>query len=503
METRKILTISFSLLAVCVLAFVGIWIGINWENVKKGLSGTELYTKQDLEKAKEDGYNEALVNTDSLSEQLNYYKELVTTMSAEKNDLQSSNRDFQSRLNDANNRIAELQQSLENGNLTISELQEQIEYLQTVVAEWETANTAIVIFKIDNSVYDMQQVRKGETTTVETPTDTVYVKFNYWTVNGVQVDVSQYVIESNVTFEANVTHYYSFNFLVDGNYLDTYIGVENSFIPSADIPEIPQKNDYRIVGWSLDGENVVDFSQIPFTQNLTFSALYEFITISVNELNVVLRADSDGYYNPYNITQPITPNVINISYQSQQLSPGIDYTISYSNNSSSGVAKAVITGVGKYQGQRTDYYTIEGNIDTDANVVDGHGSMEGYVPVTHAGLTNSIWVGGLVANTKLANAGGDSSIEMTCVVCKWSDGSVTELTTEKPIFTLNLEPKQYVGQGMNVWIEWDTEKNALLADDEDGAYIKLNIETSQSIPADCEIFINDITQHIVQAGHYN
>ena len=64
METKKVLTIVFSLLIVFAFGFVLTWGIINFNKVKDGMSGTELYTNEDIEKSYQDGYDTALKDKD-------------------------------------------------------------------------------------------------------------------------------------------------------------------------------------------------------------------------------------------------------------------------------------------------------------------------------------------------------------------------------------------------------------------------------------------------------
>ena len=71
METKKILGIIFSLVFVCAFAFVLTWAIINFNKVKEGMSGTQIYTNEDLDKAYNDGYNTALENKDEYDALIN------------------------------------------------------------------------------------------------------------------------------------------------------------------------------------------------------------------------------------------------------------------------------------------------------------------------------------------------------------------------------------------------------------------------------------------------
>ena len=60
METKKVLGIIFSILFIGAFAFVLSWGIINFNKVKDGMSGTGVYTKEDLDSAYSDGYKTAL-----------------------------------------------------------------------------------------------------------------------------------------------------------------------------------------------------------------------------------------------------------------------------------------------------------------------------------------------------------------------------------------------------------------------------------------------------------
>ncbi len=60
--TKKVLIAIFSIIIIAAFAFLITWGIINFNKVKDGLSGTGLYTKDDVDKAYNDGYDTALKN---------------------------------------------------------------------------------------------------------------------------------------------------------------------------------------------------------------------------------------------------------------------------------------------------------------------------------------------------------------------------------------------------------------------------------------------------------
>ena len=157
-------------------------------------------------------------------------------------------------------------------NNKISQLQESINYYEQYIASLENGEQVVATFEFDGSVYNIQIVNKNSIVAVTTPTSTDYVIFNYWTVNGEQVDLSTYQITTNTKFVANVTHKYDVKFKVDNTDYDSQIVVENGF---ASLPEEPTKVGYEFDGWSLNGVDIVEsISTTAVTQNVTYQAVF-------------------------------------------------------------------------------------------------------------------------------------------------------------------------------------------------------------------------------------
>lgn len=142
----------------------------------------------------------------------------------------------------------------------------------TAVYELIPADKISLVFEFDNNIYAHETIEKGTTFNIENPQSTNYVRFNYWTINAQQVDLSTYVFTENTTIVANVTYFHYVKFIVDGIPLDSQF-VEDGTLAIA--PVAPEKEDYNFVGWSIDGVNIID----DFTINAdsTFVAVYEMI----------------------------------------------------------------------------------------------------------------------------------------------------------------------------------------------------------------------------------
>ena len=167
METKKVLGVIFSLIFVGLFIFVLTWGVINFNKVKDGMSGTGIYTEQDINSAYEDGYNTALNDKDEYNELINSYRDTITTqtdqisqLKNEVNTLTNQNRDYTTQINNLtqnkeNNEqtIAELELEIADNELTISTLENDIidlnKTIETLNKELENDNAEIQIL-VDN-----------------------------------------------------------------------------------------------------------------------------------------------------------------------------------------------------------------------------------------------------------------------------------------------------------------------------------------------------------------
>ena len=220
------------------------------------------------------------------TEQIEQLNNTISSLQNINSQLQQSNEDnlttissLNSQIESLNEQISDLIEQSQNNssivnslNAQIAQLQQTIEYYEEFVSQFEAGDKVIATFEFDGSVYSVQIVDKNSTLTIEDPTSTDYVQFNYWTVDGEQVDLSSYTITQSTTFVANVTHKYDVKFMVDDQVHNSQIVVENGF---ATLPENPTKEGYEFDGWSINGIDIV--SNITTTQvnsNVTYKAVF-------------------------------------------------------------------------------------------------------------------------------------------------------------------------------------------------------------------------------------
>lgn len=179
-------------------------------------------------------------------------------------------------LNDQINSLTEISQDsvniINSLNSQIDELEQTIAYYEDFVSQFEAGDKVIATFEFNGSVYDVQILDKNSTITIEDPSSTDYLQFNYWTVDGEQIDLSSYTITQSTTFVANVTRKYDVKFMIGDQVHNSQIVVENGF---ATLPENPTKEGYEFDGWSINGIDIV--SNITTTQvnsNVTYKAVF-------------------------------------------------------------------------------------------------------------------------------------------------------------------------------------------------------------------------------------
>lgn len=156
-------------------------------------------------------------------------------------------------------------------NSKIAELQESVAYYENYIANLETGDQIVVTFEFDGSVYNIQMVNKGSKLSVTTPTSTDYVIFNSWQVAGIDIDLDTHTFNENTRVVADVTYRYDAIFKVDNAIYNSQIITKGEF---ATLPVNPTKSGYEFDGWSTDGVNIIDVTNIPVNSTTTYYAVF-------------------------------------------------------------------------------------------------------------------------------------------------------------------------------------------------------------------------------------
>ncbi len=144
MTTKKILGVIFGLVFIGAFAFVLTWGILNWQQVKDGMSGSGLYTQEDLNNAYDDGYNSALKDKSEYDELVNGYRDEITRLIDENskansnyNDLQKENKSLQANISSLESAKSGLQEQVKNYENQVQTLNSTIAENNTKISDYE------------------------------------------------------------------------------------------------------------------------------------------------------------------------------------------------------------------------------------------------------------------------------------------------------------------------------------------------------------------------------
>lgn len=336
--TKKVLISIFSILLICAFAFLITWGVINFNKVKEGMSGTGIYTKADVDKAYDDGYNTALENKSEYDTLINDYKDTITLqtdtisqLNSAKQTLDKNIQDYQSQIStiteqrDAlqvqvdllneeiaaknttiDNLTAEQQALIEQQTQTVSRLNAQITNLNSQIEELNTQMQVNMtsVSQLNNRIAELQRTIAfyeefiGQFETDEQAMVTFEFAGSVYEVKVVNKG------EKVAITTPESSEYLIFNgWTLNGEPVDlsTYIVTENVRIVAdvtykyvvdftvdgktkstqvvenghyATEPTKPKKTGYTFKYWTLDGETEVHFDQFPIVANTTFIAKF-------------------------------------------------------------------------------------------------------------------------------------------------------------------------------------------------------------------------------------
>ncbi len=139
----------------------------------------------------------------------------------------------------------------------------------------------LVTFMYDGEVKSTQTIHQGESVTIPEIESTAYKIFNYWTINGIAVDVSAYTFTEDTVITANITYKYDVKFVSENEELSSEI-VEKGLLATAPATNpTTTREHYVFAGWSADGTELVDVLNYPINENTTFTAIFELEKFTV------------------------------------------------------------------------------------------------------------------------------------------------------------------------------------------------------------------------------
>lgn len=199
--------------------------------------------------------------------------------------------------------IAKLSTNMTNALNSISALNSQIlqmhrsiDCYEQYIATLESETEVLATFEFDGSIYNIQIIPRGGHVLVDPPFSSDYITFNYWMVDGKEVDIQSYGVETSTRFVANITYKHLVKFMSDDDVIASEIIAEDM---SPILPTNPTKEGYEFLGWSLNGSDVVDVENYHTLSDITFTAkfvkLYTVTFIYDGSINSTQSVREGGY----------------------------------------------------------------------------------------------------------------------------------------------------------------------------------------------------------------
>ena len=326
METKKIIGIIFSILFVGAFAFCLTWGIINFNKVKEGMSGTGVYTQNDLNNAYEDGYNTALSDKEGFEKLIDSYRDTITTQSDQISQLNSdiavlnsSNKDYKTQVSNLTAQRENLQTQVDtlnsvksNNEATVAELNRQIDTLnnRVIALQGEKDQNATQIESLNSQIANLQSLNTQLQTTNELNLKTITGLNSQITSLTEQINDLNYQIQNNSSSVTALNNKIA-ELQKSVSYYEQYIASLESgeqviatfeFAGSVYNIQVVNKNDIVTVttptstayvifnGWTVNGE-AVDLATYQITTNTKFVAdvTYKY------EVNFVV--DEENYNN--------------------------------------------------------------------------------------------------------------------------------------------------------------------------------------------------------------
>ncbi len=293
----KLKATILSLVSVLLVGAVGIGLYCTWPAIHGTITDEKYYTAEDLQNSYDLGYQTGCKTETELVGQVKYYKDIVdeyyaevNTLNGEINFLSNNSQALKEQINQLQNSgeaqettIANLQNIVASNQIVVDELNNQIyllkkniKYYEQIIANIELENQVVATFEFNGIICNVQLLGYNAIAADPNPESTADAIFNGWTVDGEVVDLSTYHITKNTRFVADVIYRYTVTFIANG---ETFA---NQIVTQGEAPTIltttPIKSGYEFVGWSIDGNTVIDWSDIIVNENLTLYAVFSIPT---------------------------------------------------------------------------------------------------------------------------------------------------------------------------------------------------------------------------------
>lgn len=240
---RKFLIVLFNIVFVASIV-CSVVFGVLWGKANKQLNEdtqvaviNELKTENSaLENELDEVYNENAfykLENDSLKNENTQLKEQNTSLQennsvlVEQNGvLSSNNNNLTSQIEDLLSQKAELESQNSNLSTQINELESLLDRYESLLPFIIEEDEAVVKYVVNGETKEVQVVQKGSKITDPyeiTFNENEFHVFNYYELDGVPVDFSNYIVEDDITLVANITYRCKVSYYYEGS-APTYKG---------------------------------------------------------------------------------------------------------------------------------------------------------------------------------------------------------------------------------------------------------------------------------------
>jgi uncharacterized repeat protein (TIGR02543 family) len=112
------------------------------------------------------------------------------------------------------------------GNTVLDLTEYEVNQHTTFIAKFTKLYS--VVFKFEDITLASQMIKSGQYAIAPEVNSTAYKVFNGWTVNGISVDVGEYRITADTVFVSDITYKYDVKFMADGTVYNTQIVEKNN-----------------------------------------------------------------------------------------------------------------------------------------------------------------------------------------------------------------------------------------------------------------------------------
>ena len=294
----------------------------------------------------------------------------------------------------------------------ITQLQNSIAYYEEYIAGLESGEQIVITAEFNGSVYNVQVINKGGKLSIIEPTSTDYVIFNYWTVDGEQIDLNTYTFNESTKIVANCTYKYDAAYYVDNSPVSEQIIVSNGY---ATDPTEPTKDGYEFDGWSLDGTTVIDTSDYAITKNTIFYAVF-------TKLHTVQFSDGENIVSTQTVRNGDYADADSVSVSSTEYKVFNGWTFGGSVvDVDSYIISADIVFVAGYVYKYDVSFTVDGSPVSSQIVANGNYATEPDTP-TKTGYTFKGWS---LNGTDIVTVSSTPITAETTFIALWTINSYT------------------------------------------------------------------------------